>query len=74
MVGAELLMQRWYVPHHYRQLVPQLVIAGAVYAVGLVWLFTSKRIFQVGELVPKEKPIPVENGMGTAAEAYQQDV
>lgn len=77
LVITLLLLRRWYHPHNYRQLIPQLLIAGVVYGAGLLWIFTSKRAFKVGELVPaeKQKLTPAENGIRSALEAYQeQDV
>jgi Na+-driven multidrug efflux pump len=74
LVATLLLMRLWYYPHNYRGLAVQLVIAGAVYGLGLLWVFKTKRAFQVGELAYKETPIPVENGMGTPVEAYQEEV
>jgi O-antigen/teichoic acid export membrane protein len=77
LVATLFLLRRWYHPHNYRQLIPQLLIAGLVYGACILWVFTSKRAFKVGELVPKEKqkPAPPEGEMGAAVEAYQpQDV
>ncbi len=75
LVPVLLLMRRWFIPHNYRQLAVQLLIAGLVYGLGLLWVVVTKRAFQVGELAPKETPIPVEDGMGSAVvEAYQRDV
>jgi len=50
LVAALLLMQRWFVPHRLRELLVQLVIAGAVYAVGLAWAFWAERAWDVGHL------------------------
>jgi O-antigen/teichoic acid export membrane protein len=74
LVLVLLLMQRWFIPHTYRQLAIQLLISGAVYGLGLLWVFASKRALQVGELTPQENFAPIENGTGTPQEAYQQDV
>ncbi len=74
LLGALLLMRRWYYPHNYLGLAVQLLIAGAVYGLGLLWVFKTKRAFQVGELAHNEKPIPIENGMGAPVEACQEDV
>jgi hypothetical protein len=81
LVGVLLLLRRWYQPHNYLQLVVQLVIAGAVYGLCLLWLFKTKHAFQIGDLAAKDqsndqskdKPTAIENGMGTPVEAYQQD-
>jgi O-antigen/teichoic acid export membrane protein len=74
LVLVLLLMRRWFIPHTYRQLAVQLLIAGVVYGLGLLWVFTTKRAVHVGELDPKETSTPVENGKGTPLEAYQQDL
>jgi O-antigen/teichoic acid export membrane protein len=74
LVLVLLLMRRWFIPHNYRQLAVQLAIGGVVYGLGLLWVIATKRAFQVGELAVKEKPAPLENGMGSVVEAYQQDV
>ena len=76
LVGTLFLLRRWHHPHNYFQLVTQLLIAGAVYGLGLLWLYKTKRAFKVGELAFKEPPTPIENGRGTPTpvEAYPQDV
>ncbi|HYM75117.1 MAG TPA: flippase [Candidatus Dormibacteraeota bacterium] len=50
LVAALLLMQRWFVPHHFSQLLPQLAIAGMVYGAGLAWAFWTRRAWDVGQL------------------------
>ena len=76
LVGALLLMRRWYYPHSYRQLAVQMAIAGAVYGLGLLWVFKTNRAFRVGELAPKEKSIAICDEMDSrpAIEAYQEEV
>jgi O-antigen/teichoic acid export membrane protein len=74
LVLVLLLMRRWFIPHTYRQLAVQLLISGAVYGLGLLWVFASKRALQVGELTPQENLAPIENGTRTPQEAYQQAV
>jgi O-antigen/teichoic acid export membrane protein len=49
MVAVLLLMRRWYVPHHLREFLVQVGIAGVVYAIGLAWAFWSHRAWDVGE-------------------------
>jgi O-antigen/teichoic acid export membrane protein len=77
LVVALLLMRRWFHPHNYPQLAVQMAIAGAVYGLGVLWVFKSKRAFKVGELSPQESA-RIANGMGTSTpapvEAYQEDV
>ena len=49
MVAVLLLMRRWYVPHHLREFLVQVGIAGLVYAIGLAWAFWSHRAWELGE-------------------------
>ncbi len=74
LVAALLLMRRWFHPHTYKQLALQLLIAGAVYGVGALWIAATKRTFKIGELAPKDAVAPVTNGIETAVEVYQRDV
>jgi O-antigen/teichoic acid export membrane protein len=62
LVLALFLMRQWFIPHTYRQLTVQLLIAGVVYGLGLLWMFKTKRALQLGELAAGEAPVPVENG------------
>jgi membrane protein required for beta-lactamase induction len=74
LVGALLLMRRWFQPHSYPQLALQLLIAAVVYGLGLLWVVASKRAFRVGDLGSEENPVATIDGIDTAVEAYQQDV
>jgi Polysaccharide biosynthesis C-terminal domain len=75
LVGVLLLMQRWYVPHHFRELAVQLLIAGAIYGVCLLWVIVTKRAFGIGELAPKDGAALVETDRSApTVEAYQQDI
>ncbi len=55
LVGVLLLVRRWYHPHNYRQLLPQLFIVGAFYGLELLWVFKTNRAFRVGVLVDPRK-------------------
>jgi O-antigen/teichoic acid export membrane protein len=78
LVGALLLMRRWFIPHNYRGLGLQLVIAGLVYGACLAWAVVTKRALRVGEITPSggdgsigpelNKIVPAR------AEAMQSDV
>ena len=48
MVAVLFLMQRWFIPHRLSELLIQLVIAGLVYGLGLVWAFWTHRAWDVG--------------------------
>jgi len=50
LVAVLLLMQRWFVPHNYRQLGFQLLIAGIVYGLGVLWAILTKQALRVSEL------------------------
>src|ERR1022692_53229 len=50
LVAALLLMQRWFVPHNYRQLGLQMLIAGTVYGLGVLWSVLTKQVLRVSEL------------------------
>lgn len=45
-----VLLQRWHVPHTYRQLIPQLLIGGTVYAIGLAWVYWNDLGLKTGDL------------------------
>ena len=66
LVLVLLLMQRWYIPHTYRQLAIQLLIGGAVYGLGLLWVFATHRALKVGELAVEQPSVPIENGMSAS--------
>jgi len=67
LVVVLLLMKKWFIPHTYRQLAVQLVIGGAVYGLGLLWVFATKRALSVGELAAKQAPAPIENDISASA-------
>src|SRR5579871_1945285 len=50
LIAVLLLMQRWFIPHHFGPLLIQLVIAGLVYGLALAWAFWTKRAWDVGHL------------------------
>jgi O-antigen/teichoic acid export membrane protein len=75
LAAVLLLMQRWFVPHNYRQLGLQLAIGGTVYGLGLLWAHMSNRALRTGELVAKEEPtLPEIVVAAPAVETYQQDI
>jgi hypothetical protein len=74
LVGALLLMRRWFHPHNYPQLAVQMSIAGAVYGLGVLWVFKTNRAFKVGELSPQEKSAAIASGLDAPIEAYQEDL
>jgi O-antigen/teichoic acid export membrane protein len=61
-----LLMQRWLVPHTYRQLGLQLLIVGGIYAALLAWAHSAGKLLRVGNLALA--------GDSTAAEAIRLPV
>lgn len=49
-----LLMRRWFFAHTYLEVGMQISIAFVPYALGLLWVFWTKRAWQVGELTQSE--------------------
>jgi O-antigen/teichoic acid export membrane protein len=47
MAATLWLLQRWFVPHNYVQLIPQLLAAGLVYSLCLGWGHWTNRVLQV---------------------------
>ena len=54
-----LFMQSLHMAHTYRQLIPELLVAGALYAICLWWAYTSNRAFQV------DGPAPASGGLNS---------
>jgi len=59
MVAVLLLMQRWFVPHTYRQLAVHLLAGGLAYGACVGWAYVSGKALHAGELVPLEQQQPV---------------
>lgn len=75
MVAALLLMQKWFVPHSYRQLIPQLLIAGLVYGGCLGWAYMTKRVLRVGALSHSAETASEDTiALATPLESYPDDV
>jgi O-antigen/teichoic acid export membrane protein len=75
LVAVLLLMQRWFVPHNYRQLGLQLLIGGTVYGLGLLWAYLTNNALRTGGLVEKKEPNPDEAiVVADAVETYQREV
>lgn len=72
VVAILLLMRKWYVPHNYAGLAAQLALAAAVYGLGMLWAFTSRRAMKVGRLHESVvlEALPAE----AAIETYSQEV
>jgi hypothetical protein len=68
LAAVLLLMRRWYVPHNYRGLGLQLLIAALVYGAGLLWAVLSKRALHVSKLALSGRSTPVESGVMAAPE------
>jgi hypothetical protein len=50
LASVLVLMQRWRAPHSYRQLIPQLLVGGVVYGLGLGWAYITDRALHTGDL------------------------
>jgi O-antigen/teichoic acid export membrane protein len=55
LVGALLLLRRWYVPHHFLQLAAQVAIGMAVYGMGLGWAIWTRKAWHVEGLSYDER-------------------
>jgi O-antigen/teichoic acid export membrane protein len=75
LIAVLLLMQRWFVPHNYRQLGLQLLIAGIVYGLGILWAALSNHALRVSEFALNGSVPPAEAGMiADPEEIYQREV
>jgi O-antigen/teichoic acid export membrane protein len=75
MTAALWLMQRRSPPHTYRQIIPQLLVAGVVYALGLAWAYKTNRALHVDELsLQPEAMSPELAPVAPVVESYQDDV
>jgi O-antigen/teichoic acid export membrane protein len=75
LVLVLLLMQRWFVPHNYRQLGLQLLIAGVVYGLGILATVLTKHALRLSELALNGAVPTVETGIiADPEEIYQRDV
>jgi len=75
LTAALLLMQRWFVPHNYRQLGLQLLIAGVVYGLGILWAVLTNRALRVSDraLIGRTPP-PEDTTVEAPDEIYQREV
>ena len=75
LAAVLLLMQRWFVPHNYRQLAVQLLIGAAVYGLGLLWVVMSNRALRVEDSSLRGRSIEGQTVVvSPPEEIYQQDV
>jgi O-antigen/teichoic acid export membrane protein len=72
VVAILLLMRKWYVPHNYAGLAAQLALAAAVYGLGMLWAFTSRRAMKVGRL--QESGILEAAAEEASIETYSQEI
>ncbi|HLZ39502.1 MAG TPA: polysaccharide biosynthesis C-terminal domain-containing protein [Candidatus Sulfotelmatobacter sp.] len=73
MIVVLLLLQRWVVPHSYRQLIPQLLIGGLVYSIGLAWAYKSNRVLQIGNFSKPAAPVQLQP-VASVVEGYSEEV
>ena len=75
LVVVLLLMQRWFVPHTYRQLALHLLAGGLVYGACMAWGYVSNQAFHVGPLVPSaDKLVMGMPGFSAAVETYEKEI
>jgi len=69
-----LLMRNWFYAHHLWQLATQVAAGGAVYGLGLLWAYKTKRATHIGELAERA-PEPVETQpVPTLPSGYGEEV
>ena len=73
MAVVLLLLRRWVIPHSYRQLIPQLLIGGIVYSIGLGWAYKSDRALRLGDLSTQAAPVQLEP-VPSGVEGYSDEV
>jgi O-antigen/teichoic acid export membrane protein len=69
LIAVLLLMQRWFIPHHVRELAIQMAIAGAVYGASLAWAFWTNRAWDIGA----SGPPPEDEVTLAVVEAYEKE-
>jgi O-antigen/teichoic acid export membrane protein len=70
-----VLMQKWFVAHTYRQLIPQLLAGGFVYGICLGWAYMTGRVLHVGDLIPPAERLTSDfPTMPIAAESQQEEI
>ena len=73
LTAVLLLMQRWFIPHNYKGLGLQLLIAGAVYGSGLLWAIRTNNALRVEESALHGRS-PGSIVVSPPAEVFPQDV
>lgn len=76
LTAVLLLMQRWFIPHNYRQLGLQLLIAGVVYGSCVLWAVLTNHALRVSDLALMGRSTPAGISMvpAPAEEIYQREV
>jgi O-antigen/teichoic acid export membrane protein len=75
MIAALLLMQKWFVPHSYRELIPQLLIAGLVYGGSVAWAYSTNRMLRVRALSESARTDSEDAvALSPSLESYPDDV
>jgi O-antigen/teichoic acid export membrane protein len=75
LAAVLLLLQRWFIPHNYRQLGIHLVIGLSVYGLGLLWASLTKHVLRVGDSsLISNSVADQEMTASPPEEVYQQDV
>ena len=74
LAATLLLLQRWFVPHNYRDLLIQMAAGGLVYGAGLLWTFVTNNALRIGDL-GTQADMPTEGLMeASVVESVQQDI
>jgi O-antigen/teichoic acid export membrane protein len=72
-VGALLLANRFFYPRNLLQLVLEVLLAGSVYGVGLLWAYRTNRAFHVSEIAGLSRVEAAEPPPGEAVSVEYQN-
>jgi O-antigen/teichoic acid export membrane protein len=75
MAAVLWLLQRKSMAHTYRQLIPQLLVGGVVYGLGLGWAHWTNRTLRVGDLAAiDEAPVAEHLPISPEVESFQEEL
>jgi O-antigen/teichoic acid export membrane protein len=74
LVAVFLLLQRWFVPHTYKQLAVQFCAGGIVYGGCLAWAYFSGKGLHVSEMTTSPEKMSTLELVTTAIETMPEDI
>lgn len=69
LVAVLLLMQHWFIPHKFGDLVIHVAVGTFVYAIAFAWVFWTHRAWNIGHLGPSQE----DELTFALVETYQED-